>query len=210
MNTEDDHPELAPILRRIPPEWGRNIEIGPGWHSILVDLDKVLAEVDPDYVVHQIKEEGGDLDFRFDSGHTDRYQQMRALVRAAEQRASHLCEECGKTGVLHRSRDGAVRRLCVECAAAAQQGYQAVSSDLETRAALYRVAQQAAALHRLLTSLPPDASRRISAGEMDRVSQLASHALWASTADLHERGEYAYAKQVVARAAELAAGEEAP
>ncbi|MFD9829065.1 hypothetical protein ACFWXB_16455 [Tsukamurella tyrosinosolvens] len=72
--------------------------------------------------------------------------------------------------------------------------------DLETRASLYRVAQQAAALHRLLVALPPGAARRISGGEKDTISQLASRALWSSTADLHQQGRYEYPKQVVARA----------
>ncbi len=210
MSVEDDHPELQPLLDRIPEEWGRSIGVGPGWHSLLIELDAALAEVDPDYVVHQVKQEAGELDVRVDTTHPDRYPQMRELIRDAAQRAAHLCEECGAVGVLHQSRDGGVRRLCSECAAAAQRGYKAVSSDLETRAALHQVAMQAAALHRALTSLPADARKRITGGEMDAVSQLASRALWSSTSDLYERGEYQYVEQVVARAAELAAEEEAP
>lgn len=199
MNDEGEYPKLQPILNRIPEEWGRSIGVGPGWHSILIDLDRQLAAIDPDYALKQVKQEAGDLDFRFDTN-TDRYPQMRALIRDAAQRASHLCEECGAVGVLRVSRDGAVRRLCGQCGAAAQEGYRAVSSDLETRAALCRVAQQAAALHRTLTSLPPDARRRITGGEKDAVSQLASHALWASTADLHQQGRSEYAAEVVAQA----------
>ncbi|MEC4615721.1 hypothetical protein [Tsukamurella tyrosinosolvens] len=72
--------------------------------------------------------------------------------------------------------------------------------DLETRASLYRVAQQAAALPRLLAALPLGAARRVTGGEKDTISQLASRMLWSSTADLHQQGRYEYAKQVVARA----------
>ncbi|MGX9294432.1 hypothetical protein [Tsukamurella paurometabola] len=72
--------------------------------------------------------------------------------------------------------------------------------DLETRASLYRVAQQAAALHRLLAALPPGAARRVTGGEKDTISQLASRALWSSTADLHQQGRSEYAAEVVARA----------
>lgn len=72
--------------------------------------------------------------------------------------------------------------------------------ELETRAALRRVAEQAAVLHRTLSSLPPEASRRITGGEMDTVSQLASRALWSSTADLHKQGRHEDAKEVVERA----------
>lgn len=85
-----------------------------------------------------------------------------------------------------------------------------LDDDLETRAALYRVVQQAAALHRLLCSLPPDAAKRVTGGQKDAISQLASSALWASTADLNQRGKHAYAQRVIERAAELAAGEQVP
>ncbi|NMD56557.1 MULTISPECIES: hypothetical protein [Tsukamurella] len=200
MNDEDQYPELTPILNRIAEARGKYIGVGPGWHSILIDLDKALAEVDPAYVVHQIKQECGELDVRVDTAHSDRYQEMRALIRDAERRASHICEACGAAGVLHVSRDGNVCRLCGQCAAAAQEGYEAVSSDLETRASLHRVAMQAAALHRTLRSLPPDANRRITGGDLDAVSQLASRALWCSTSDLYERGEHDYAAQVVEHA----------
>ncbi|MCA0159106.1 hypothetical protein LB823_23140 [Tsukamurella sp. M9C] len=154
MDDEDQYPALQPILRRIPEEWGRNIDIGPGWYPVLVDLDRQLAAIDPDYVLKQVKEEAGELDVRFDTVHGERYQQMRALVRDAAQPAAHLCEECGAAGSLNQSCEGSVRRLCSACAAAAQEGYEATSSDLDTRASLHRIAMQAAAQHRLLTSLP--------------------------------------------------------
>lgn len=199
---EDEYAELQPLLDRIPEEWGRSIGVGPGWHSILIELDKALAEVDPAYMIRQVKQEAGDLDVRFDTGHSERYQAMRALVRDAAQKASHLCEECGRTGVLHTSRDGNVRRLCSDCAAAAQQGYEAVSNDLETRAALYRVTQQATALHRTLSSLPPDARKRITGCEMDTVSELARSTYEASIGDLNTTGRQAFAQQVTAHATE--------
>lgn len=81
-------------------------------------------------------------------------------------------------------------------------------TDLEARAHRYRVMQHAAALHRALAAMPPDASRRITGGEMDAVSQLASRALWSSTADLNQQGRYVESDRVIARAAELAAEKE--
>ena len=73
------------------------------------------------------------------------------------------------------------------------------TDELETRAALRRVAEQAGELHRLLSTLPPDAAKRITGGELDAISQLASRALWSSTADLHQQGRHEDAKQVVER-----------
>jgi hypothetical protein len=84
-------------------------------------------------------------------------------------------------------------------------GVMDTDEDLDSRAVLYRVVQQAAPLHRILSALPDAAASRIglTAGDLDRLSRLTSRALWASTSDLHERGEHEYAARVVERAAEL-------
>ncbi|KXP12705.1 hypothetical protein AXK57_00135 [Tsukamurella pulmonis] len=60
--------------------------------------------------------------------------------------------------------------------------------------------QHAAALHRALAAMPPEAARLTTGGDRDAVGQLASRMLWASTADLNEQGRYFESKQVVARA----------
>lgn len=49
-------PALQRILRRIPDGWGRWISHDAGWYPIVVTLDERLATIDPDYVVHQVKE----------------------------------------------------------------------------------------------------------------------------------------------------------
>jgi hypothetical protein len=82
-------------------------------------------------------------------------------------------------------------------------GVMDAADELETRAALYRVALQAAQLHRTLRSLPPHAAKLTTGGDADSISRLASRMLWASTADLNQRREYALAQRVVERAAEL-------
>lgn len=78
--------------------------------------------------------------------------------------------------------------------------------DLESRAALYRVVQTGAPLVNALDALTPEAAARIGLTEADRdrLSRIFGRALWASTADLHQLGEFDLAHQVTARAAELA------
>ncbi|KXP08700.1 hypothetical protein [Tsukamurella pseudospumae] len=80
--------------------------------------------------------------------------------------------------------------------------------ELDRRAALYRVVDNAAALHRALDTLAPEAAARIglTVADLDRISLLTSRALWSSTSDLHQRGEDELAHRVIARAAELEAG----
>ena len=52
---------LRKILRRIPLRWGRWISCGKGWYPLLIELDQKLAEVFPDYELHQVKEKFGTL-----------------------------------------------------------------------------------------------------------------------------------------------------
>ena len=54
-------PALERILRRIPDGWGRWISHNAGWYQIVAILDERLAAIDPDYVVHQVKEKFGTL-----------------------------------------------------------------------------------------------------------------------------------------------------
>lgn len=120
MADSDDplaEPELEPLLARIPERWGKSIDTGPGWYPLLVELDRQLVAIDPDYVVHQVKEKFGGLRFYYGTDRGDLSAQMDELVQAAEQRAAVTCEECGQPGTVHQNRAGWVRTLCPACAA---------------------------------------------------------------------------------------------
>lgn len=103
--------------------YGPASSIGKGWLSIIVDLDQKLAEIDPGYEIHQIKEKFGGLryyvKFSFESGRTwskekyektgngeiihdqeayDRFQTCQELIAGAEYKASITCEVCGEPG----------------------------------------------------------------------------------------------------------------
>lgn len=81
--------------------------------------------------------------------------------------------------------------------------------DAESRATLYRVLTLAMPLVNALEGLSPAAATRIglTADRLRDLELLASAALWRSTADLNQQGRDELAKQVIARAAELAAEE---
>jgi hypothetical protein len=53
--------DLRRILSRIPPRWGRWISCASGWYPLIIELDKKLAEIFPDYELHQVKEKFGTL-----------------------------------------------------------------------------------------------------------------------------------------------------
>lgn len=99
------------ILARIPERWGKYISTGPGWYSIIFDLDKKIAALDPDYTIAQVKEKFGGLRYYLGDIKPEAYVQAEELIRAAEQQCSVTCEECGQTGEL-RTDLGWIRTLC--------------------------------------------------------------------------------------------------
>lgn len=53
--------DLHKILSRIPPRWGRWISCDKGWYPLIIELHQKLAEIAPDYQLHQVKEKFGTL-----------------------------------------------------------------------------------------------------------------------------------------------------
>ena len=109
---------LETILRRIPDGWGRWISIDAGWYPLVVATDRRLAELDPDYVVQQIKEKFGTLRYYCATSAEDPAPEMLdafdAITDDAERASALTCERCGETGVLQRTRDW-VKTLCSAC-----------------------------------------------------------------------------------------------
>ena len=52
---------LYNILSRIPTKWGRWISCNRGWYPLIIELDQKLAEIEPEYTLHQVKEKFGTL-----------------------------------------------------------------------------------------------------------------------------------------------------
>jgi hypothetical protein len=91
--------DLERILRRIPDGWGRWIGCGKGWYPLIVELDQRLADLDPGYHVHQVKEKYGTLSY-YVQGAPFVAAAMEALVEQAEAESARICEQCGGEGVL--------------------------------------------------------------------------------------------------------------
>ena len=113
-------PALESILRRIPDGWGRWISCEKGWYPIVVGVDQQLVELDPEYVVHQVKEKFGGLRYYFqpsDAVSDEACRQMRQVVRDAEAEAWKHCETCGTTtGVVLLEDRAHHQTLCSDCA----------------------------------------------------------------------------------------------
>ncbi|WP_234713704.1 MULTISPECIES: hypothetical protein [Mycolicibacterium] len=120
---------LRRIMMRIPDGWGRWISCPRGWYPIVIDFDRSLAEIDPDYELHQVKEKYAGLRYYFGTSESiaeaDR-QRMDELVDEAEEKCERTCELCGEPRVRHTTPHGWYRTLCEACASAEQKGYEPV------------------------------------------------------------------------------------
>lgn len=88
-----------------------------GWKEIVLKADNMLAHIDPDYEIYQIKEKFGTLRYYFGSRYahsTIQAQIMNAITTWAEHRSQYVCESCGKWGELRDERHWIVT-LCDTC-----------------------------------------------------------------------------------------------
>lgn len=72
-----------------------------GWKDIVLEADAMLAHIDPDYEIHQIKEKFGTLRYYYGTNHeydSIEYKIMDAITRSAESKSAGVCEVCGKWG----------------------------------------------------------------------------------------------------------------
>jgi len=87
---------IVELLSRIPEGWGRWISCDAGWYPLITELGTNLAALDPNYVVHQIKEKFGTPRFYAETElDGERKGRFDALIAEAEVRSAHTCERCG-------------------------------------------------------------------------------------------------------------------
>lgn len=104
---------LAAIYDRFGERWYRGFDVGQGWYGIIVRLDRAIADLQPDYEVYQIKEKFGGLRYYCQG---DGSEAIDALIRAAEEEASHTCEVCGRMGdEVTTAGDGWITTRCPSC-----------------------------------------------------------------------------------------------
>jgi len=84
------------IQKRIDAGKGCDTGCGEGWLQIIIDLDKKLNEISPDYVINQIKEKLRGLRFYVDKIEYD--EKVDELINDAAYLSPKTCEVCGKKG----------------------------------------------------------------------------------------------------------------
>lgn len=92
------------------------LEVGKGWHQLVISLDAALTKIDPDYKIAQIKEKFGGLRYyiSFSENLKDsRRESAHNLIIAVEKLSLVTCEECGQPGNI--TGDVWIKTLCDEC-----------------------------------------------------------------------------------------------
>lgn len=90
----------------------------PGWDEIVEELHNELVKIIPDYKAFQTKQKFGTLRFYIEplpGLSEETYNRIFGLIREAEAKSAHTCEECGQPGKLRGNRF--VRTLCDKCGA---------------------------------------------------------------------------------------------
>lgn len=86
-----------------------------GWKDIVLRADAMLAYIDPNYKICQIKEKFGTLRYYFESKKFGIERDiMYAIADGAERMSAQTCETCGKFGELRDDRSWVVT-LCSKC-----------------------------------------------------------------------------------------------
>lgn len=89
--------------------------VSDGWKDLVLKTDRMLAHMDPNYKINQVKEKFGGLRYYFETEKTGvEAEIMNAITNYAENRSYHICETCGKFGELREERAWIVT-LCDTC-----------------------------------------------------------------------------------------------
>ena len=112
--------QVNTLLDRFPSNYYKSVDVDAGWHQIVINCDKELADIDPYYVILQIKQKFGGLRYYFEPSEAYDgvlFAKMNAVVLRYASIASVTCEATGTPGVLMTSKGGWLKTLDPQWAA---------------------------------------------------------------------------------------------
>lgn len=114
--SKDEH-EISLLLDRIPQGYGRYISCEKGWHNIIIDLNKDLSYLIPNYTLYQVKEKFGTLRYYIEYNGVPQniLEIVKKLISYAEYLSSTTCEYCGVRENVKLRERGWVKTLCDKC-----------------------------------------------------------------------------------------------
>src|SRR5580765_1749553 len=101
--------------------------IGEGWHQLVRDLEKELNEIDPDFILQQVKEKFGGL--RYYAHEHVPNPSFQQAINVAEAASFKICEVCGEPGEC-KATDRWLKTLCETHRVEDEARYQARLKDL--------------------------------------------------------------------------------
>ena len=112
--------KIESLKSKIEPSYGQYISVDEGWYQIILDCDKELTAIDPNYRIFQIKEKFGGLRYYFKPSQSDTLEAMNKVVSKYEEIAARTCEATGMPGVLMKSVGGWQKTLSPDYASTAK------------------------------------------------------------------------------------------
>ena len=112
--------QIEALKKKIVPEYWKSIDVDEGWYQLVIDCDKELTAIDPNYGVFQIKEKFGALRYYMSPSNDTTPEQrdaMWAITSKYEELSKTVCEATGQPGVLMKSIGGWRKTLNPEYAA---------------------------------------------------------------------------------------------
>ena len=112
--------QVEALKKKIVPEYWKSIDVDEGWYQLVVDCDKELTAIDPNYGVFQIKEKFGALRYYMSPSNDTTPEQrdaMWAITEKYEALSKTICEATGGPGVMMKSIGGWLKTLNPEYAA---------------------------------------------------------------------------------------------
>lgn len=112
--------QVEELKKKIVPEYWKSIDVDEGWYRLVIDCDKELTGVDPNYQIYQVKEKFGGLRYYVkpsDPNDKDISERIASIISKYEEIASKTCSATGGPGVLMKSIGGWLKTLNPEHAA---------------------------------------------------------------------------------------------
>lgn len=106
--------QIESLKNRFVQDWPKIVDVDEGWYQLVVDCDKELSQIDPDYQIYQIKEKFGTLRYYHKTSQPfeeKTYLKMTSIVSKYESLSSCTCEATGLPGLLMRSSTGYYKTL---------------------------------------------------------------------------------------------------
>jgi hypothetical protein len=112
--------QIEELKKKIVPEYWKSIDVDEGWYRLVIDCDKELTEVDPNYQIYQVKEKFGGLRYYIKPSNMDdkdTLEKINNIISKYEGISFKTCSATGGPGVLMKSIGGWRKTLNPEYAA---------------------------------------------------------------------------------------------